>query len=288
MDAQDGFVLRGDLNWMTPKAGACGATSKTSGRQIEMATALQSQAAQWLTPHGMGGIDHNGKLGGGGEFAKQVVNWATPNTLDGMQPKTEKAVLKEMTVTRPGRSQMANLRDQVIHNWTTPSASDGTRGGCITENMTGTSLTQKVKSLWSTPKATELERGICTAESNRKSPSIQTQAANWLTPTARDHKGANTEPSLHRSNGQSRMDQLANAAVFSRLAPPTQDGKKLLVERQSSHRQLNPLFASWLMGWPSTWVIAAPHASNALATASWRSALQRHLSCLLSDQEFSS
>lgn len=101
-------------------------------------------------------------------------------------------------------------------------------------------------------------------------------------------QGANTEPSLHRSNGQSRMDQLANAAVFSRLAPPTQDGKKLLVERQSSHRQLNPLFASWLMGWPSTWVIAAPHASNALATASWRSALQRHLSCLLSDQEFSS
>lgn len=37
------------------------------------------------------------------------------------------------------------------------------------------------------------------------------------------------------------------------------------------------------MGWPSTWVIAEPHASSALATESWRSALQQRLSCLLDE-----
>lgn len=33
----------------------------------------------WLTPHGMGNIDANGKHGGsgGGEFAKQVTQWMT-------------------------------------------------------------------------------------------------------------------------------------------------------------------------------------------------------------------
>lgn len=37
--------------------------------------------------------------------------------------------------------------------WTTPSASDATRGGTITENMTGTSLAQQVNtpSMWPTP-----------------------------------------------------------------------------------------------------------------------------------------
>jgi hypothetical protein len=40
---------------------------------------------------------------------------ATPNTMDSMAPKTEKAVLREATVTRPGRTKMSNLRDQLWH-----------------------------------------------------------------------------------------------------------------------------------------------------------------------------
>lgn len=52
-------------------------------------------------------------------------------------------------------------------------------------------------------------------------------------------------------------------------------------------RHLNPLFGAWLMGWPSTWVIAEPHASSALETELFRSALQLHLSCLLGEPEFS-
>jgi len=34
----------------------------------------------WKTPHGAGNIDKTGKMGGGGEFHKEVVNWQTPRT----------------------------------------------------------------------------------------------------------------------------------------------------------------------------------------------------------------
>ena len=35
---------------------------------------------QWKTPHGAGNVDYSGKMGGGGEFHKQAVNWQTPRT----------------------------------------------------------------------------------------------------------------------------------------------------------------------------------------------------------------
>lgn len=53
--------------------------------------------------------------------------WATPTTIDGIAPKTDKAILKEMTETRKGRTNFANLRDQVVRGkrmWPTPTASD--------------------------------------------------------------------------------------------------------------------------------------------------------------------
>lgn len=52
--------------------------------------------------------------------------WATPTTMDSLPPKSEKALMKEATEARPGRSKPANLRDQVSngHLWPTPCASD--------------------------------------------------------------------------------------------------------------------------------------------------------------------
>lgn len=55
---------------------------------------------------------------------------ATPNTMDAMAPKTDKAVLREATVTRKGRTKFANLRDQIYRGMRlkTPSASEGIGG----------------------------------------------------------------------------------------------------------------------------------------------------------------
>lgn len=63
-------------------------------------------------------------------LATQVRLLATPNTLDSMEPKTEKALIKEITQTRPGRSKLSNLRDQIAYGpempalIPTPTASD--------------------------------------------------------------------------------------------------------------------------------------------------------------------
>jgi hypothetical protein len=81
------------------------------------------------------------------------------------------------------------------------------------------------------------------------------------------------------------MGQLANFVAYSPLAQATRDGDQSSNDSPKSPRHLNPLFGAWLMGWPSTWAIAEPHASSASETALWRSQLQQHLSCLLGEPE---
>lgn len=81
------------------------------------------------------------------------------------------------------------------------------------------------------------------------------------------------------------MDQLANFVAYSPLVHQTPDGEQSSPPAPNSRRHLNPLFGAWLMGWPSTWVIAEPHASSALETELWRSALQSRLSNFFDGQD---
>lgn len=48
--------------------------------------------------------------------------WATPNTMDSLPPKSKEAIMREATIARPGRTQTANLRDQVNGLWPTPKS----------------------------------------------------------------------------------------------------------------------------------------------------------------------
>jgi len=52
--------------------------------------------------------------------------WATPTTMDTLPPKSAKALHKEATQVRLGRSKPCNLRDQVsnMQNWPTPTTRD--------------------------------------------------------------------------------------------------------------------------------------------------------------------
>jgi hypothetical protein len=58
-------------------------------------------------------------------FGSSLNTWATPTTMDKLPPKSAKALHKEATMARPGRSKPTNLRDQVsnMQNWPTPDAS---------------------------------------------------------------------------------------------------------------------------------------------------------------------
>jgi len=55
---------------------------------------------------------------------------ATPNTMDNMEPKTPKAIAKEMNETRKGRTNFANLKEQIAYGklLKTPSASEAEGG----------------------------------------------------------------------------------------------------------------------------------------------------------------
>jgi hypothetical protein len=73
------------------------------------------------------------KMGNSGTLAQEVSTGfvyqrgllPTPVTMDYMNPKTDKAIEKEMTVTRPGRTQLSNLRDVVVRQMLpTPAARD--------------------------------------------------------------------------------------------------------------------------------------------------------------------
>ena len=54
--------------------------------------------------------------------------WATPNTMDGLPPRSKESLLRQATTTRKGRTRPANLREQVdpgsVALWPTPRASE--------------------------------------------------------------------------------------------------------------------------------------------------------------------
>jgi len=90
---------------------------------------------------------------------EQVIKWATPNTLDGMKPKSPESLRHEMDESRPGRSRPANLISQVSqsHLWPTPNKSDRS-GGRLQKRKTGegANLRDAVKQMeWPTPRKSE-------------------------------------------------------------------------------------------------------------------------------------
>lgn len=140
---------------------------------------------------------------------------ATPNTMDGLPPTSEEAVIHEMTTARPGRSKLNNLRDQVYHQLLpTPRASDHK----ATQNPTVASRV--------------LERGF--------SPNMPEHMAIYYgnllpTPTALDHKDSSFPPGLgvtFRTHYQSLCKTL---------------------KEQGAAGRLNPEFVEVLMGYPKSW-----------------------------------
>ena len=158
--------------------------------------------------------------------------------------------------------------------WATPAASDGQRGGTITDKMTGQSLPQMVNTpaKWPTPTVQDSEqaggkgciasgkRGLSlhqatqlwpspnardwkdsgASQGNRKSPNLGTQV-HWPTPRAADHKGATSADAMSK----------AAARGFNPNLPE-------LTAAISGGGKLNPTWVEWLMGWPLGWTDLKP------------------------------
>lgn len=218
-------------------------------------------AAKWSTP-----TAHDGRRPGadvhstqGNNLSRDVALWATPRSSDGEKGGPNQKFGAGGTPLPAQASQ-----------WTTPSAGDGQRGGKITENMSGTSLTQQVNSL-------DME--------------VYTSANIWPTPTAMNRPRNDETLEKCRATRKAKAGQntvpLYLEDVASRLSLPapatSTDGEK------SSHirRTLNPLFVEWLMGWPPGWTSLAltPLASNACACSAtalsaWKARMRSALSQL--------
>lgn len=142
-----------------------------------------------------------------------------------------------------GREGGLNLQTAAaLSGWTTPSASDGTRGGTgITPGMSGSSLAQLVK------------------------------LAGWPTPTATDGKGGYQGGRVR--NGKLSTDRLDVTAQLVEPMRLTVSGDLLtgFSAGMESGGQLNPELALWLMGLPDEWANCAPTAMPSLRRSRKRS-----------------
>jgi DNA (cytosine-5)-methyltransferase 1 len=103
--------------------------------------------------------------------------------------------------------------------------------------------------------------------------------------STRSQVGSGGEATLkHLQTHSPSLGAFIEHSASSLPALQTQHGEKSSLSTQNSPRRLNPLFAAWLMGWPSTWVIAEPNACGPSATELWRSKLQQRLSSLLDER----
>lgn len=273
---------------------------------------LPSFATHWKTPHGMSGMDHTGKVGGGGEFAKQVQNWQTPSVAD-----TEGG-----RMSRSGsRSNELLLKGQSV-NWNTPTAAPEAPNKNSNQIDKPGSLGEQSK-LWATPKASMADNGSDSGSAKRqqqglnlglkdqaaqwptpcanddnKTPeahmamkarikggprntitSLQVLVQQWPTPASRDYKGENSAPFCDR-NGGKKGDQLPNFVKFhfTRQVRSSLDGQRLSPTTRTLNRRLNPMFVCWLMGWPIWWTNPAKINFASAAMASYRCKLRSHLS----------
>lgn len=150
--------------------------------------------------------------------------------------------------------------------WATPSATDGTRGGCITENMTGISLAQQINTpkRWPTPKANDAEkRG--NFDLNNPRNGLPTAVMKDPTPTASASKGWSANH--NRANTDDRLDYTIERQAFQ-------------LGQQTPPKRLNPLWVEWLMGWPLGWTDLKP-----LAMDKFREWQRQHSPCWSESRE---
>lgn len=115
-------LVGASAHWPTPDAHAMERTNRSPSEGAATLPTIALAAKNWKTPHGMAGIDHTGKVGGGGEFAKQVEGWATPNVPNGGR-STAHAERKGNTLYHNGKKVQEGLEAQT-KTWPSPAARD--------------------------------------------------------------------------------------------------------------------------------------------------------------------
>lgn len=137
----------GSSSWLTPKTptGSGQAERTTPGGVLRK---LEDLAENWLTPFGSGNLDHSGKYGAGGEFAKSVVstvdNWPTTTARD------------DRATYASGNNVNLNEKSE---SWATPTGRDHKDGANPSEEVETNALLGRQAPRWATPKRSMLGAG---------------------------------------------------------------------------------------------------------------------------------
>jgi hypothetical protein len=204
------------------------------------------------------GLMRNGEC-----WEQQTLAQTTSETASGLLPTPLASNTKANHLRSNGRPPRSY--------WETPAASDGQRGGTITDKMTGQSLPQMVNTpdKWPTPTVQDSEQagGKGCIASGKRGLSLHQATQLWPTPTVcgnYNRKGASATSGDglatavktwatpvargYRSPGLSRMERTGSKA-----------GDPL---PQQVGGQLNPTWVEWLMGWPLGWTDLKPLATD--------------------------
>ncbi len=113
------------------------------------------------------------------------------------------------------------------------------------------------------------------------------RVTNWGTPTSGDAKGRAYQYDQHDKT-KPRPSLLGQAESFQSTPTdqPTQDGPTCWCGSPgcalpSHKRKLNPIFETWLMGWPLWWLTSVPELSGRSEMASFLCRQRSALSSLL-------
>ena len=186
--------------------------------------------------------------------------WMTPNTMDRLSHKSQKALDHEYT-HRPNRSSPGNLRDQIAvaegkSTWPTPVADDtGTRKKKYAQG--GTPLSMDVQQ-WPTPKSQDSKHGPLTEwEKNTNHPGTKDSLRykvmiNWPTPTAAEG-GKIGNRANYGQIALSNHPAIVGLPDRDKMEKSENDGKTSGVAFR-----LNPAWVSWLMGIPTGWESLEP------------------------------
>lgn len=223
-------------SWSTPRS----EDAESCGNHPKAQDSLTGQTRNWLTPHG----NENPNSGaGGGEFAKDVQQWRSPNERDHHAQGPRLDALQRQTT----------LTDQA-QNWSTPSARDWKSGEASDETLQANARPLSEEAThWSTPTSHDGRRpGGETGSTQGRN--LKREGQRYSLPVQ-----AWVERACSMTYESFTPEALAElgSAIKPNSATPS-NGSASSMQNRGSRPRLNPAFDAFHMGFPWWWTRTAP------------------------------